>query len=502
MSITGTPGEEVETWIRDRGALLPAAETLPLLLGLAPGEAEGWWQNAVRKALSRVLLRPSTPWSKVAIHWLGDEGAGPILKDILPATKEIESALLDVARDTVLTEKPLGQILLQAEERRWSRLHAWAAMQLTTPMEAFRLQKSFPADPWPGLEILVNQLPGPAVVAEAVARPDAQLAGLVARRTVREPALLRQIDPGQRAWRTLWSAHVAAGGACWLPDVNRERLGQALLDAVLEGDEPKGLIVAAAEGLAEIALRHPERSALWEKLGLEGRAELLPRAGEALFRLCSIGQVSDRPEALLMEFVVNAARKVSPSARAITTLLAWSAPLNEEEVIRWLQRSGGEEWASLAEELGRNVLNRGWKRAAKVLYDRSSWILELRPAAVTCQELLPLFDRLLLHFVSGRGALTPSDQAQIIQKVADLGAELSPNGLDDLWERAGGERKRLSSAGIPAVRWREAAIQAHHGALRGGVLALLKELQYDFPHNSELRRAEEVFTHVPPEHKR
>jgi hypothetical protein len=121
---------------------------------------------------------------------------------------------------------------------------------------------------------------------------------------------------------------------------------------------------------------------------------------------------------------------------------------------------------------------------------------------VACQELLPFVDRIYLKLIDGRGGLTSSDQTQLVQKVANLGAELSPTGLDDLWERAGGQRKHLSSAGSPDIRWREAAMQASRGALGGGALALLKELRRDFQHNAELRKLEEVMARLHHDNKR
>jgi hypothetical protein len=128
---------------------------------------------------------------------------------------------------------------------------------------------------------------------------------------------------------------------------------------------------------------------------------------------------------------------------------------------------------------------------AKALYERSLVIPALRPAAVAAQELLSGLDRLLLKFTD-RGDVTYSDHNQLMQQIAELGAELCPNSLDDVWERAGGQRERLSTTGTPAIRWREAVMDAHRGALPGGALALVSQLQRDFPYHAGLRRIREV----------
>jgi hypothetical protein len=74
-----------------------------------------------------------------------------------------------------------------------------------------------------------------------------------------------------------------------------------------------------------------------------------------------------------------------------------------------------------------------------------------------------------------------------VNRVAELGANLASDRLDDLWERAGGERKRLRGMGSPDVRWREAATLAQNGSLHGGLVALVQALLSDFPHNKDLQ---------------
>lgn len=491
----GIPNLELAVWIHARGVELPAKETWPLLSALAPGKAESWWQDAVRTALSEELAHPDAAWARIAVGWLVVPGAEKFLQEILPSGSEVESALLDEIEECALTPESIGELRRQAESRRWPRLHAWAAMRMLPPPEAFQMQRAFPGDPWPGLELMAAQLPGAAVIAEVLAQSDVHFTELVTRRTVKDPALLGGIDPGQRAWLALWSAHVAAGGECWLPGVSREMLGRALLDAVVTGNEPHGLVAAAAEGLAQIAFGHPKRAVLWDKLSRDGRTALLGSVGRLILRLLNTGDTVDCPEQLVVDSVLKAARiarDASPSPRIITSLLAWNAQLDEDEVVRWLNWTHGQEWLTLADDLGRQVMSRGWKKAAKALYDRSSNASELLPAALRSQELLPFLERMFLKLRYGRTSFTPADENQIGVKIADLGSELAPDGLDDLWERSGGKRKQLSAGRSPAVRWREATALAHQGVLPGGLASLLNALRQDFPYNSELARVADI----------
>lgn len=479
------------SWIRRWAADLSLEEASRLLNMLSPDRATSWWQEGVRVPLSAELSNPEPRWAKAALQWLGLPNAAGVLRTLLPATEGVEQCLLDVTSGVEPVKATLHQIQHEAAQRGWSRIHAWAAMNALPPREAFQAQRAFLGDPSAGLAFLVERLPGPVVVEEAVSLPDAQLVGLVARRTKREPNLLRSLDAGQPGWRALWAAHVAAGGVRWPPDADRNALGRALLDAVLEGDEPEGLVAALAEDQAEIALDHPKRAALWEVLSSAGRTALLPRVAEALVRRCDAGRSISTVEHPLSEAIASWARRTRPSARVVAALLKWNVQVSEEEFIRWLDGPKRSEWTSVAYEVGQAVLSRGWKRAAEAIYDRR-YVTELRLVAEACQELLSSWQRWVLAWILKPRIFNNSDDAPLVHRIAELGANLAPDGLDDLWERAGGERKRLPRWGSPDARWREAARLAQNGSLKGGLRALVKELRVDAPYNGDLHELETI----------
>lgn len=486
----GTLERALTAWTSRWAAGLPIEEASRLLEMLSPGKAEIWWQRAVQTSLSVELVKPEPRWARAALHWLLLVNAAEVLRDLLPATEGIEQHLLDVTSGLELAEADLQQLRRQAAARGWSRLHAWAVMQALSPREALSAQRAFPRDPSAGVALLVERLPGPAVVEEAILKPDTRLTELVARRTAREPALLATLDAGSPAWRALWAAHVKAGGPCWPSGVDRHALGHGLLDAVLARDEPDGLIVAAAEGMADTALDHPRRAALWDALSMAGRDALLPRAAEALVRRCDAGDVIPTPERQLGEAVVSWVRRTRPSARVFAMLLTWDVQLDEYEAIRWLQGSTRSEWTPVADAVGRAVLVRQWKRLAMEIYHRCQQMNELRPALEACQELLPGWERWVLSWRGMLGSSSDLDDGPLVNRVAELGANLAPERLDDLWVRAGGESKRLPSSGSPDVRWRHAAALARKGALKGGLVALVRELQADWPYNPDLQALE------------
>ena len=486
------PAREVEGWVASHAAGLSLEKAVDLLKRQRPPNALLWWSDAVHRALSTQLSTPQRPWIGAALAWLGDARLADILRDLLPATPKVETKLFEGTGDTRFTKDSLRQIQARCQERKWSRLHAWALMQERSPSEALREQWNFPSDSFAGLEILVEALPGEAIIEEALFRNDGQLNALVAKRTAREPAFMSALDAQNPAWVALWSAHIRAKGINWPPGVDRDALGRDLINIALKQAIPDNLVVALARDLAAIALNHPERANLWNALGSQGREALLPCAAEALIQRCNAGDWAIRPEQPLANAVISLARRNSPSARLLLALFDWDIHIDEQEAIRWVGAIQGRDWAAHASSLGHAVLKRGWKNVAEELYRQRHSKPEFLLALKVCTEFLSLWQRFLLSLDGSSPEYRAVDDPALVQRVADIGAKLAPDQLDHVWERAKGESKHLPSYGTPATRWQKAAELASKGALKDGLLALVRELQREKPYNDDLKELERV----------
>jgi GTPase-associated protein 1, N-terminal domain type 1 len=492
----GPPERALGAWIRRHAPGLLLEQASNILQKLLPDRAESWWTKAVYTALSEGLAHPDPRWAAAAVAWLGLPSSADVLRDLLPATQPVEARLLDALARVELSGPAMDQVRQQAEMRGWSKLHAWVVLKALPPREAFRAQRAFPRAPLDGLAILVERLPGLTVVEEAVSIAEPEIIRLVAQRTAREPDLLRGLDARERAWRALWADHVAARGVGWFSGANRTVLGQGVLDAVLAGDESKGLVAALAEGLADTACQHPERSKLWDALSADGRVAMLPQVANSIIGLCNTGQPVPTPEPPLLAAVLSKARSSHPSIVFLASLLQWQVDLDEREMIGWLRAPNRKDWSSVADKVGRGVYSRGWKSAAKEIYGWSWSANELRPAVEACKELLSSWERFRISCFGVYINPTRLDPAPLIHRVAELGADLANDQLEDIWERAGGKRKHLKSQGAPDVRWRDAATMAYGGKLEGGLLALVNALKVDSPYNKDLRELEADILHI------
>jgi len=349
-----------------------------------------------------------------------------------------------------------------------------------------------------GMKYLVTHLSGNYVVNEVINTPDSQLIQLAAQRTALEPHLLQTMDVGQAAWRELWAAHIAAGGDYWPPKINREILGSRLLKALVAGgDEPSGLIAPLARDLAGIAFNHTDRVKLWGVLRADSCAALLPLVADDLIRTCNAGQIVSSPEPQLAQEVLKRTRSTGFSLKIFVVLLSSNVLLDEQDLIRCISSSTRTDWQpDIAATVGKAVSGRKWEKATKKIYDRfmSESMPELLLALSDCQALLSRWQRVRLAFKTGNTSLAPSLEESLVNRVAELGADIAPYELDDIWERAGGKRKDLNTGSTPASRWQAASNLAKSGKLNGGLLAIVNELENTHPHNPDLKELAHIIS--------
>lgn len=495
------PIHALQEWVSLQVTSLSITQASQLFAGLKLKKAEIWWQQCVYNVLSKGLANPDAHWAKAALMWLGLSDCTYFLVDILPLTENVETCILDVAPEIKMSGDMLKLLRVQVIERKWSRLHAWAVMMIFSPQVAFHEQRQFPGSPLPGLKYLVEHLPGSTVIEEFISTPNPQLIHQVAQRTILEPELLQSLDVKHSAWRVLWAEHVNAGGICWPPGVNRDVLASGLVDAVLDGDEPIGLVAMLAKDLAYITYNHPKRAELWQRLSSSGFDSLLPHVADYLIQDCNAGQIIPLPEDPLINMVANKARKTRPSAKVLGALLLWNVLPDEQELISWLSYYSGADWQpSIAVIVGTAISSRGWKHAAKKVYEKfmSGSMPELRPTVDACQNLLSWWEKTRFSW-NGTGNNTNTSNGEIfVRRVAELGADFAPDGLEDIWVRAGGKSQYLSNGINPANRWQQAASLAHQGMLESGLIGLVRELKERYPYNSELLELENLLVLFEP----
>jgi hypothetical protein len=174
------PSRAVSAWVGECASTLGSDETPRMLSRLRPNQSSVWWREAVVAGLAKGLARPDGAWASAALRWLGWPEHDDVTGEVVPATAEVQEALLAQARLSNPGADDCRNLLRAASERRWSRLHAWILLRMLPPGEAIRRQQAWAVDPLPGLKLLVAELPSNEVVAAAINGGDANFTSLVA----------------------------------------------------------------------------------------------------------------------------------------------------------------------------------------------------------------------------------------------------------------------------------------------------------------------------------
>lgn len=485
----------VVKWIENRVLTLSLADAGDLLSWAVRNDVAAWWRQGVCEALQRGFTQPFDAWPTQTLRWLGLPPAHPALDQLLPADKATETGLLAAAEQIALPAGELPACQAQCWQRNWSRLHARILHRALTPTQQLPQQLAFPGDVTLGLAYLVDALPGEIVLAQTLATPKAPLLSLAAQRTRQQPELLGDLDPRQAPWRSLWAAHIDAGGAHWPPGVDQAHLARQLMDAVLTGAKADSLVMALADEMVDVVLAHPQRAQLWTTLGHGAADRLLAACARRFIQLLGSINVSE-PEQRLSRAILAQTESGSPTALLIATVVDWSVCNDEQRVCRWLEHSTYAGWTqSTAEKLGQVATRRHWVQLAAALYSQvQRGNRQLAHGVQACVGLLPAWNQIAFAWLYAPSPSRTIDHTSLAQRVAELGAELAPHEALDYWERVGGRRKDISDKVRPTEQWQEITRRARNGSVGGGLFGLVQELLKAFPINKELQELIKMFT--------
>lgn len=480
--------------LADMVPTLSKKKSIPFLTKLQPGKAQAWWQSNIKSVIQSGLDSLDEIWSCAAIRWLAIPDLEEIINDFVKSNKEIEQSLIKIANREQWSPAELNQLRKQAQKRKWSVLHAWCLVSSKLSVaEAFVKQKDFIGDASPGFEYLIHNLPSDAVVKTVVAGEDAGLCRLAAQLTVHKPTLLRYMDVSKASSRLLWATHIQIGGVAWPESLQPEIQGNNLLEVVIRGEDSYNLIEAVGTNLIQVVVDHPRRKEIWSNLRVNESKKLLSLVANQLAGRIKSGQTIAQPESVLINKIFELIRSGRPSIKEVLTLITWNVPFREQELIDWMFYFSRLDWLENAIQIGQVILRRNWRNAAKKLNEIKQRNPEATPALDVCKELLPIWDRLLQILSSPQnteGSLSDYKSA-LIERVADIGSDLAPESLDEIWERAGGRRKELESKGTAYSRWQNAARVAANGG-KCSLADLIQVLRNDYPNNQQLREIEDV----------
>lgn len=481
----------VRQWVGSRLPDLPLPVASKVLGRATSVEYEAWWRDAAGEAIRSSLSSHDGRWAKAVWSWWSSEDSAAMFMDsLLPQEREMEDALLREFPVRLAASFPIRRILDLATQRRWSRLHAAVAAVTLSPGEALRSQLQLPDGPGEGLAVLAGRIPAAEVVEAAMSLDHPAVVQLAIRAICENPSLLAGVDPADASWRSLWELALEGGLQPWVGVPNPEATFHGLLGVALEKTErADSLVCRLAKASGRFALTFERRPELWSALSEGACRELMDATAAAWWEHFSRGESMGTLEEPLERTVRAVAQNrfaASVNVRLLVRFLRLFADIGEDTVISWLNSLSRPVATDSGTDLGLLFLERRWTDAArKVLHMRRYWETDLDSLLSACRDLLPWHER-LRYWKSG---LT-RDEA--IRLVAQAGAELLPDGPYYPWVEADGDPSLLHAQGNGAQRWREAARLAADGALKDGLLDLVRELRHRFPHNEQVRQLREL----------
>ena len=459
------PSDAVASWITAHGAMLSVADVAALFAAVAAGAAEDWWRRSVTSALSTCLAGTTQEWAAVALKWHAVPEAAEVLRDLLPGGAETEGAAprcvgwsdasafrlvpSSRARCAAAVAQPArrcrpggarpdrgaaGAASVSRMSPWWGYGCSWTVS--TVPHWSRRpspIQMRTPFGSW------VAGLPG--IRSGCVSStPRSTGGGCSGRPTWRAAERAgRPASAGSRAQRRCSMLRCAARRPAAWSICSRRTSRRA------RSNTPRALISGK---------RSPARIAM-----------LCSRAWRRRSRRVAI--VARRSRSRKRRWPTRCWPALGggiPPPALIVSLLRWRVAVGEDEFLRWIGGRRPGEWTHWAAPLGELVHERQWRRAARQLLALGKRDAEMRPAAAASVSLLPEWLQSFFSLFFGADPRHAArDDRPLLNHVAEVGATLAPERLDDIWERAGGKRKHLRLDGAPDARWRDAVRLASQG---------------------------------------
>ena len=386
-------GRATARWIVENLPKEADADAIWILERQALGHHVAWWIRAVREGLSSALDSLNPAWATALWRWwsMNSDAVG-WTQSFLRSDSATESSL-SAEMPSSLDMEVRTRLVAVCAERQWAGLLARLVRGVEPVGEPVRMLREMIAEPERGLEVLLELRPPNEVVAMAATctwRPLADRAGEL---TVREPALLDDMDPGATGAIEIVAAHFRHGGHLTSDSID-DAFIRRVFDGCINGDE---VCLEVAQDIGAqagaVALAYANVDELWEALGPTRREALLGASAAAWLELFLADAQVREPGWVLKGAVCSHARAVCSGRPVgyVIKFLGLFGEVSESTLMEWLSEERFLWRAGDAERLGDLLVERGWKEAARKC--RYSWKTELKVVAWQARRLLNYWDR-------------------------------------------------------------------------------------------------------------
>jgi hypothetical protein len=483
-------------WVETNAALTTlAGDSVSALLYDAITE-ESEWGLAILSGLASCLRQNAN--STIEAIWVWIQG------ELMPYSEKLltlyitdshrQSTLADATPDLTTNPELPKRLAEISRERQWFDLHA-AVLSHTSDSHQSVIAahlKALPQNDMTGIERLRTSFGSREFFNLSTKLKDVRLIDAAVKCLVDAPELWAKYDAQEVFFRRLFIHWLQTFGLTGLEsEMGRSVVAKSIEAAIDTADDAL---------LSRIVSTQPDWSNwplqpdIWSKIPSLHRDAVLQSTANAWLAKFLDGKAS-LPESrelrpyFVQETTVRPALERTSSPMACVELFERFPELSEPLLISWLHsisRSANHIPFTVARRIGDLILSRRWSAAADELSRLAENRTDLRPALDVSHSLLGTMRRIQLLVI---GLLGRKDEIDLWSALEELGLRLYPYGpgVDDLWQRAGGEVSDLSRFITGREAWSTVISQARVGRYQVTLGSLAKAMLKDYPHNEDLK---------------
>lgn len=473
-----------------------AKECGAVLAKALEAETRNWWVSTVLDYTNNRLIKRQSSDATILWQWMTQETTLIAHHNSwLPSDAESELTLTIPKLETAVAKT----VLQMAEKKGWLVLHAKVATQCYSAEKAIETQLRVDTDEnhTKAFQALSKTINDKSFVTIAAGHTDTRLHSIAGKLIAENSKLMNGVDITSEGWQKCWKAALEQGCEVWQGISKPQKILFEILDHMLAGNPFNNTLLNEISLETYTSLKdYSQRASIWLVLPEKIRTKFVSATLLDLIDEYAAGTFNYND----LEYEL---KKQAQSEKVLQGLVSSKIiPLTKKlrlfDVLPGLgehhaQQLVMESHFSLteAEEFGRIVSEKRWRRVANELYDNLFKRKDLLPALFQSDHLLDFFQRFHLAFSGLKpDAISPEEWWNEFMETA---FKLFPNGPEQngLWISAGGDMSQLATTGTGREKWNVAAqIMRNNG--NPSVNNLLSKMQDTFSENETLKKLQET----------
>lgn len=472
-----------------------AGDSVPTLLCDGLSE-ETEWGLAVQAGLIGCLKQNTGLIAQAMWAWVQGEliAYSERLLTLYVTDSDRQTALADATPDLIANPELSKRLVEISREREWFDLHA-AVLSRTSESHQIVVTahlKALPQNDMTGIERLRTSFGSREFFNLSTTLKDVRLVDATLKCLVDAPELWAKYDAQDAFFRLLlvrWLQKFSLTGLD--SEMGRSVLAKSIEAAIDTADSP---LIGQIVGTQPDWSNWPLQPNIWGKIPVLHRDTVLQSTANGwlakfLDDKASLPESRDLRPYIVEETTVRAALGRTSNFVAAVELFERFPELSEPQLISWLRsisRSGNQISFTVARRIGDLILSRRWSSAADELSRLAESRRDLCPALDVSHSLLGTMRRIQMLVI---GLLARKDEIDLWSALEELGLRLYAYGpgVDDLWQRAGGEFSDLSRFITGREAWSTVISQARVGRYQVTLGSLANAMLEDYPYNDDLK---------------